>query len=204
MVAASSAICYLDGDRGVLGVLRVRHPRSRAGGVVRGGLLPAVARPAPEPRRARRSAVAARGRDARWASRCFASEAAAGRGRHGCAAHAHVGARALRSGGVGQLGAGELSQGGSTDRATREPRRDLRAAAGRRRADPTGSRARTRREFPLHADRQPAERAVDPCVRHRARRSMPITSSMRRRSRPASRRRRCRTCTRPSSAPSAR
>ena len=45
VVAATSSICYLDGDRGVLAVLRLRHSRPRERGDVRGGLLPAVARP---------------------------------------------------------------------------------------------------------------------------------------------------------------
>ena len=48
-------------------------------------------------------------------------------------------------------------------------RRHLRADAGGRRTHPAGSGARPRRQLPLHAHGQPAERARDPRVRHRAR-----------------------------------
>ena len=48
----------------------------------------------------------------------------------------------------------QLSQGGAAHRADRQHRRHLRAAAGRRRADPAGSGARPRRQLPLHADRR--------------------------------------------------
>ena len=61
VVAATSAICYLDGDRGVLAYCGYDIHDLARGGDVRGGLLPALARPAAEPRRARRPAVAAGG-----------------------------------------------------------------------------------------------------------------------------------------------
>ncbi len=58
------------------GVSRLRHPRSRRACDVRGSVLPAVARPAAESRRAGRAAVAA-GRVAAAAGRCAAAHAVA-------------------------------------------------------------------------------------------------------------------------------
>ena len=52
----------------------------------------------------------------------------------------------------------QLPQGRPPDRAAREPRRDLWPDAGGRRADPAGPGAEPRRELPLHADGQPADR----------------------------------------------
>ena len=90
VVAASSAICYLDGDRGVLAYCGYDIHDLAQRRDVRGGLLPAVARPAAEPRRARRPAVAARGRAAAGRAHPAPHEAAAAVRRHGRAAHADL------------------------------------------------------------------------------------------------------------------
>ena len=127
-----------------------------------------MARAAAEPRRARRPAVAACGRASARRADPPSHEAAAAIRRHGHAAHADLDPRPLRPGGVRQLTAGELPQGGAPDGAACEPGRDLRPAAGRRRTDPAGSGARPRGELPLHADRDAPERALDAGVRHRA------------------------------------
>ena len=59
VVATSSAICYLDGDRGVLAYCGYDiHDLARRA-IVRGGLLSALAPAAADARRARRPAVAA-------------------------------------------------------------------------------------------------------------------------------------------------
>ena len=125
VVAASSAICYLDGDRGVLAYYGYDIHDLRARGFVRGSLLPAVARPAAEPRRARRSAVAARrGASAARADSPADEAAAAGDGmdmlRTLTSALGQYDPEAAR-----QFAAGELPQGRAPDRADRQPRRDL-------------------------------------------------------------------------------
>ena len=167
-VATSSAICYLDGDRGVLAYCGydihdlARHatfeevcyllwhrrlPTRAELGDLQSQLVAGRALPEPIMRLMR---VAARRR------------------RHGRAAHADVDARPLRSRCGRAVAAGQLPQGGAADRAARDARRDAGAGQRRRRADPARSGARPRREFSLHADRRAAERPGDARVRRRA------------------------------------
>ena len=169
VVAATSAICYLDGDRGVLAYYGYDiHDLARGATfeevcyLLWHGRLPTRAELGDLQSQLAAGAPAA-GADPP------ADEAAAGVRRHGRAADADVGARALRS---------------ATPTTTRrrrnyrkavrltaqigEHRRHLRPAAGGRRPDPAGSGARPRGELPLHADRRAAERAGDARVRRRA------------------------------------
>ena len=138
-------------------VLRPRHSRPGAQRDVRGDVLPAVARPPAEPRRAWRSAVAAGRRAAAAGGDPPADEDAAAVGRHGRAAHADLGARPLRSGRARQLAAGVVSQGGAADRPDRQHRRDVGTHAGGRRTDRARSGDGPRRQLPLHAVRRPSE-----------------------------------------------
>ena len=172
VVAGESAICYLDGDRGVLAYQGYDiHDLANA---ERGasfeevcyllwhGRLPnraelgdlqtqlAAARVLPEPiLRAMRSLPKVDGMDA---LRTLTS----------MLGHYDPDATAIDA-------AGELSQGGAADRAARIARRDVGPDGGRRRADRSGSGARPRRELPLHADGPAAVGARDARVRRLAR-----------------------------------
>ena len=89
-------------------------------------------------------------------------------GRHGRAAHADVGAGALRPRRQRQLAAGAVPQGGAPDRRSSAPSsRPGRLQAG---GGPIAARpgARSRRELPLHADGRAADAARDARVRRRA------------------------------------
>ena len=117
IVATDSSICFIDGDRGVLVVSRLRHPRPGAARHLRRGLLPAVARPVAGEGRAWRSAVAARGGAAAARADPAADEDAAA-GVDGMdalrtltSALAHYDRRRAR-----QLAAGVVPQGGAPHR----------------------------------------------------------------------------------------
>ena len=167
-VATSSAICYLDGDRGVLAYCGydihdlARHatfeevcyllwhrrlPTRAELGDLQSQLV--AARPLPDgvlrlmrtlPRRQR----------------------------HGPAADADLGARPLRSRRQRQFAAGQLSQGGPADRADQLAGRDDGTDGEGAGADRSRSGARPRGELPLHADRRAPERPGDARLRRRA------------------------------------
>ncbi len=166
VVAATSAICYLDGDRGVLAYYGYDiHDLARGATfeevcyLLWHGRLPsraelgdlqsqlAAGRPLEEPiLRLMKQLPATDGMDS---LRTLTS------------ALGHYDRDASD-----QLSSSELSKGRAADGAAGEYRRDLRADAGRRRADPAGPRARACRELSLHADGQSSECAVDAGVRH--------------------------------------
>ena len=169
VVATSSGICFIDGDRGVLAYrgydihdLATHATFEEVCYLLWHGRLPtraelgelqsqfAVARPAA-------------GRD-----RAPASLAAALR-RDGSAADAGLCARALRCGRDGQLRCRELPQGRQAHRSTGQPGGDAGPVRGRRRADPAGRRHGVRGELPVHAHRCAPRRAVDARVGRRPR-----------------------------------
>ena len=140
VVATSSAICYLDGEKGVLAycgydihdlaksatfeevcyLLWHRRLPSRAElGDLQSQL--AAARPLPEPILRLMRSLPAGGRD-------------------GCASDDHIGAGALRRRGQRRVAGGAVPQGGTPDRADSNDRRDVGTPAGRRRSDRAGSR----------------------------------------------------------------
>ncbi len=153
VVATSSAICYLDGDRGVLAycgydihdlaqsatfeevcflLWHRRLPTRAELGDLQSQL--AAARPLPEPIiRLMRSLPPVNGMDA---LRTITS------------ALAHYDADVEET-----SAAGAVPQGGTADGAGRLDRRNVGTSAGRRRTDRAGSGARPRGELPLHAHR---------------------------------------------------
>ena len=149
-------------------LLRLRRPRPGAARDLRRGLLPALASPAADARRARRPAVAA-GRGAAAARSHPAADAqpAAG-GRHGRAAHAHVGVGPLRRRGQRFVAAGAVPQGGAAHGPDRHDRRHLGPAAGWRRTDRAGPGDEPFGQLPLHAHRGPSQRPGGEGLRHRA------------------------------------
>ena len=136
VVAASSAICYLDGDRGVLAYYGYDiHDLARGATFEEVCYLLWHGR---LPNRAELGDLQSQLAAARPAVRTgLATDApAAAVGRHGRAADPDVRARPLRSRGLRQLAASQLPEGRSPDRSAVEPRRHLRPASGGRR-DPS-------------------------------------------------------------------
>ena len=104
VVATSSAICFIDGDRGVLSYCGYDIHDLGAARDVRGGLLPPLARPAADARRARRPADAARRGAALPEPIVRLLQQLPPADGMDAAADADVGARALRPGRRRQLG----------------------------------------------------------------------------------------------------
>ena len=175
-VATSSAICYLDGDRGVLAYCGydihdlARHAtfeevcyllwhrrlptRAELGDLqiaARGRTSAARADPPPDADASRRAG--GRGETMPAWTRCRTLTSALG----------HYDPDASRP-----LAAGQLPQGRAADRAVRVAGGHAGPSQRGQRTDSTGPGARARREFPVHAHRRAAERARDPGVRRRA------------------------------------
>ena len=147
-VATSSAICYLDGDRGVLAYCGYDIHDLARHAHLRRSLLSPVAPAAADARRAGRPAVAADRRAARCPKPVLRLMRALPDGNTMDALrNAHVRARPLRSRRGRPVAAGQLPQGRPSDGANQLARRDARPDEGRRRSHPAGSGARARREF---------------------------------------------------------